>query len=308
MPSSNLSRIQIRLDRQELDLYGDDGALIRRYSVSTARNGPGEQSGSNCTPRGRHVIRAIVGRGAPAGTAFKGRRPTGEVWSPGLAAAHPGKDWILSRILWLSGLEPGRNRLGAVDSMRRYIYLHGTGDDQPMGVPLSIGCVRMRDREVIELADLVAPGSPVEILEQAPSELEMLDWPAARPLALPLRLAVFVAEQGVPRELEEDDADAISRHAVLRNPAGEVVATGRLLPDGHIGRIAVRHDRRGEGLGGRVMAALLAEAARLGLDRLVLHAQTHAEGFYRRFGFVPVGEAFMEAGLPHIAMTHGDPA
>jgi predicted GNAT family N-acyltransferase len=298
-------RIQIRLDRQELDLYGADGALIRRYSVSTARNGSGEMSGSGCTPRGRHIIRAIIGRGAALGTAFKGRRPTGEIWSPALAAANPEKDWILSRILWLSGLEPGKNRLGALDSMRRYIYIHGTGDDQPMGVPLSIGCIRMRDREMVELAELVLAGTPVNILEHAPPELEILDWPAARPLALPLRLAIFVAEQGVPLEMEEDGADPVSRHAALRNAAGEVIATGRLLSDGHIGRLAVRRDRRGQGLGARVLTALLAEAARLGMDRLILHAQTPAEGFYRRFGFVPVGEVFMEAGLPHIAMTRG---
>ena len=296
-------RIQIRLDRQELDLYGADGALIRRYPVSTARNGPGELNGSGCTPRGRHVIRAIIGRGVPLGTAFKGRRPTGEIWSPALAAAHPGKDWILSRILWLSGLEPGRNRLGRVDSMRRYIYIHGTGDDQPMGVPKSIGCVRMRNREAVELAELVAAGTTVDIRELAPPELEMLDWPAARPLALPLRLAVFVAEQGVPLDMERDEADPVSRHTVLRNLSGEVVATGRLLPDGHIGRLAVRRDRRGEGLGARVMAALLDEAGRLGMKHLVLHAQTPAEGFYRRFGFLSVGEVFMEAGIPHIAMV-----
>jgi len=301
-------RIQIRLDRQELDLYGADGALIRRYRVSTARNGPGEASGSGCTPRGRHLIRAIIGRGAPLGAAFRGRRPTGEIWSPALAAAHPGKDWILSRILWLSGLEPGQNRLGAVDSMRRYIYIHGTGDDQPMGVPLSIGCVRMRNREVVELAELVEAGTPVEILEGAPPELDVFAWAAARPLALPLRLAVFVAEQGVPLEMEEDEFDPVSRHAVLRNPAGEVVATGRLLPDGHLGRIAVRRDQRGQGLGSRVMAVLLDEAARLGITGLVLHAQTAAEDFYRRFAFVPMGEVFMEAGIPHIAMARGGPA
>jgi predicted GNAT family N-acyltransferase len=297
------TRLQIRLDRQELALYGADGALIRRYRVSTARNGAGERSGSGCTPRGYHLIRAVIGRGAPQGTVFKARRSTGEIWSPALAAANPGKDWILSRILWLSGLEPGRNRLGQLDSMRRYIYIHGTGDDQPMGVPLSIGCVRMRDREVVELAELVAPGTPVDILEQAPPELEILAWPAARSLALPLRLAVFVAEQGVPLEMEEDADDPISRHAVLRNPAGEVVATGRLLRDGHHGRMAVRRDRRGQGLGSRVLTALLEEAGRLGLDRLVLHAQTPAAGFYRRFGFAPVGEVFMEAGLPHIVMA-----
>ena len=93
------------------------------------------------------------------------RRPTGEYWTPAFAAEHPGRDWILSRILWLCGEEPGRNRLGAVDSMRRFIYIHGTGDDQPMGVPLSHGCVRMHNRDIIELFDLVAVGTWVEIRE-----------------------------------------------------------------------------------------------------------------------------------------------
>lgn len=101
----------------------------------------------------------------PIGTVFRGRRPTGEIWTPALAAAAPGRDWILSRILWLCGEEPGRNRLGEVDTMRRYVYIHGTGDDQPMGTPRSHGCIRMRNREVVELFDLVRPGTPVEICE-----------------------------------------------------------------------------------------------------------------------------------------------
>ena len=96
---------------------------------------------------------------------FRGRRPTGECWTPGFAAQHPGRDWILSRILWLSGEEPGRNRFGSVDTMRRYIYIHGTGDDQPMGVPLSHGCIRMRNCEMIELFELVPAGTAVEIVE-----------------------------------------------------------------------------------------------------------------------------------------------
>ncbi|WP_341649502.1 L,D-transpeptidase [Thauera humireducens] len=158
-------RICIDLGRQSLELFGDDGACIRRYAVSTALNGPGEESGSQRTPRGRHRIRARIGAGAPSGAVFRGRRPTGEYWTPEFAAAHPGRDWILSRILWLCGEEPGRNRLGRVDSMRRYIYIHGTGDDQPMGVPLSHGCVRMRNREIIELFDLVPAGTKVEIRE-----------------------------------------------------------------------------------------------------------------------------------------------
>ena len=156
--------IVIDIPSQTLSLIGGDGACIRRYQVSTARNGAGELSGSHCTPRGRHIVRARIGAGAPLGAAFRGRRPTGEVWTPELAATHPARDWILTRILWLSGTEPGRNRLGEVDSMRRYIYIHGTPDTEPMGVPVSIGCVRMRNREVAELFDLVPAGTPVEIL------------------------------------------------------------------------------------------------------------------------------------------------
>ena len=158
-------RIRVDLGRQCLELFGTDGACIRRYAVSTGERGAGERSGSLCTPRGRHRIRARIGAGAPAGAVFRGRRPTGEVWSREFAAAHPGCDWILSRILWLCGEEPGRNRGGEVDTMRRYIYLHGTGDDQPMGVARSHGCVRMRNRDIIELFELLPVGTPVEIVE-----------------------------------------------------------------------------------------------------------------------------------------------
>jgi lipoprotein-anchoring transpeptidase ErfK/SrfK len=158
-------RIVVELGRQSLALFGADGACIRRYRVSTARAGAGERNGSGCTPRGRHRVRAKIGAGAPLGAVFRGRRPTGEIWTPAFAAAHPGRDWILSRILWLCGEEPGHNRLGAVDSMRRYIYIHGTGDDQPMGVPCSHGCVRMRNRDVVELFELVPAGTAVEIVE-----------------------------------------------------------------------------------------------------------------------------------------------
>ena len=157
--------IRVDLARQHLELFGTDGACIRRYAVSTGERGAGERSGSLCTPRGRHRIRARIGAGAPAGAVFRGRRPTGEVWSREFAAAHPGCDWILSRILWLCGEEPGRNRGGEVDTMRRYIYVHGTGDDQPMGVARSHGCVRMRNRDIIELFELVPAGTMVEIVE-----------------------------------------------------------------------------------------------------------------------------------------------
>ena len=157
-------RIDISIPNQTLELFGDAGELLRRYSVSTAAKGAGERNGSNCTPRGRHIVRAKVGAGATANTVFVRRRPTGEVWSPELAAQFPDRDWILTRILWLSGCEPGRNRLGDVDTMRRYIYIHGSPDTAPMGTPGSIGCVRMRNADIVELFDLVPPYTPVEII------------------------------------------------------------------------------------------------------------------------------------------------
>lgn len=157
-------RISISIPAQTLELFDDEDRLLRRYAVSTAKNGAGEQRGSYCTPRGRHLIRAKIGAGQPENTVFVRRRPTGEVWSPEFGAANPGRDWILTRILWLSGCEPGFNRCGTVDTMRRYVYIHGSPDTVAMGAPGSIGCVRMRNRDIVELFDLVPPYTPVEIL------------------------------------------------------------------------------------------------------------------------------------------------
>jgi lipoprotein-anchoring transpeptidase ErfK/SrfK len=156
-------RIAISIPAQTLELFGDQDRLLKRYVVSTATNGAGEQSGSYCTPRGRHLIRAKVGAGETANTVFVRRRPTGEIWTPALAAANPNRDWILTRILWLSGCEPGLNRLGNVDTMRRYVYIHGSPDNVAMGTPGSVGCVRMRNNDIIELFDLVPPYTPVDI-------------------------------------------------------------------------------------------------------------------------------------------------
>ena len=152
----------VALDAQRLWCC-EEGRVVASYPVSTAARGAGQRRGSLQTPLGWHRIRAKIGAGAPLGAVFVGRRPTGEIWTPELAAAHPGRDWILTRILWLSGTEPGFNRLGEVDSMRRYIYIHGTPDTEPMGVPLSIGCVRMRNRDVAELFELVPAGTAVDI-------------------------------------------------------------------------------------------------------------------------------------------------
>ena len=152
-----MNTIVIDVPTQELRFAG------RVYSVSTAKRGLGEKNGSLCTPRGKHIVRARIGAGQPLGAVFVRRRPTGEVWTPELHGKHPGRDWILTRILWLSGCQPGFNRLGDVDTMRRYIYIHGTPDTAQLGVPGSIGCVRMRNRDVAELFELVAPYTPVEI-------------------------------------------------------------------------------------------------------------------------------------------------
>jgi len=161
--------VRVYLGDQTLDLLEDD-RLVRRYSVSTSRNGPGETNGSYCTPRGEHIIRAKIGAGLPLNTVYVRRRPTGEIYGPELAQAHPGRDWILTRILWLSGCEPGFNRHGSVDTMRRFVYIHGTPDTTELGKPGSIGCIRMRNTELVELFDAVPAGTPVSILEgRAPS-------------------------------------------------------------------------------------------------------------------------------------------
>ena len=158
-------KIEIDTGKQELVLRDERGEAVKTYFVSTAKNGVGEKSGSLCTPRGRHLVRAKIGAGQPLNTVFVRRRPTGELWSPELDARYPGRDWILTRILWLSGCEPGHNRLGEVDTMRRYIYIHGSPDSAEIGKPGSIGCVRMRNRDIVELFDLIPPYTAVEIKE-----------------------------------------------------------------------------------------------------------------------------------------------
>ena len=158
-------QIRISIGRQTLTLLDGAGEVLRVYSVSTAAKGPGELSGSHCTPRGRHLVRARIGAGQPENTVFVARRPTGEIYSRQLGEQFPRRDWILTRILWLSGCEAGRNRLGEVDTMRRYVYIHGSPDSTPMGHPGSIGCIRMHNADIIELFDLVAPYTPVDITE-----------------------------------------------------------------------------------------------------------------------------------------------
>lgn len=156
----------LRVDLRAQRLYRQRGdAPLASYPVSTAARGAGEAQGSGCTPRGWHRVRIRIGAGCPAGTVFVARRPTGERWSPELAARYPERDWILTRILWLGGSEPGRNRGGQVDTLRRFIYLHGTPPTEPLGEPRSHGCIRMADAALLEVFDAVRAGTKVWIHE-----------------------------------------------------------------------------------------------------------------------------------------------
>ncbi|PKM37494.1 MAG: hypothetical protein CVV06_05505 [Gammaproteobacteria bacterium HGW-Gammaproteobacteria-10] len=158
------SFIDISIPVQRLVLV-DQGRVVKSYPVSTAKNGPGELRGSECTPRGWHKIRAKIGQGLPIYTVFKARRPTGEIYSPELAEQFRGRDWILTRILWLSGLEPGKNRYGSVDTAWRYIYIHGCPDELLNGKPESHGCIRMLNADLIDLFERVAINTEVYIHE-----------------------------------------------------------------------------------------------------------------------------------------------
>ncbi|MBI4809139.1 MAG: L,D-transpeptidase [Nitrosomonadales bacterium] len=157
-------KISIHIPTQTLELLDDSGKSLRRYPVSTGANGVGEENGSFCTPRGKHIIRARIGAGQPENAVFVKRRPTGEVYTAELGMQQPGRDWILTRILWLSGKETGYNRSGSCDTMRRYIYIHGTPDGTELGRPGSRGCVRMRNRDLLELFDEAEVGTEVLIV------------------------------------------------------------------------------------------------------------------------------------------------
>ena len=158
-------KIHVSVADQTLRLVDEVGTLICAYPISTALAGVGEVFGSFQTPRGQHIIRAKIGAGLPENTVFVRRRPTGEIWTPELGQQYPGRDWILTRILWLSGCLPGFNRLGCVDTMRRYIYIHGSPDLAEMGVPGSHGCVRMRNADIVDLFERVPCYTAVDITE-----------------------------------------------------------------------------------------------------------------------------------------------
>ena len=160
-------RLVINIAQQTLTLYKQQ-KVVAQYAVSTAKNGIGSQQDSGCTPLGKHVIAEKIGLSAPSNAVFIGRVPTSEIYDEAFGALYPERDWILSRILWLSGLEEGFNKgsnsEGSCDTYQRYIYIHGTPDSEPMGVPLSHGCIRMRNQDIIELFAQVDEGTPVSII------------------------------------------------------------------------------------------------------------------------------------------------
>ncbi len=157
-------QIDVDLKGQRLRIR-HEGQVIREFPISSGANGAGEIQGSGCTPRGRHIVRAKIGADLPVAAVLRGRRWTGEVWNPALQERHPDRDWILTRILWLSGCEIGRNRLGCVDTFRRYVYIHGTPYVDALGAPHSKGCIRMSNADVLDLFDLIPPRTEVEIHE-----------------------------------------------------------------------------------------------------------------------------------------------
>mgnify|MGYP003394696184 CR=1 FL=1 len=163
-PCNADSFLDISISAQQLSII-ENGSVVKSYAVSTAKKGAGELMGSECTPRGRHKIRAKIGADQPLQAVFAGRRATGEIYSADLGRQYPQRDWILTRILWLGGLEPGKNRYGNVDTTWRYIYIHGCPDELMTSCPGSHGCIRMKNSDVLDLFNRVEAGMKVYIHE-----------------------------------------------------------------------------------------------------------------------------------------------
>lgn len=164
MTAKNL-KIEVSIAAQQLYVFQAD-KLLQTFQISSAKNGIGCEKNSFQTPIGKHKIRAKIGENQPINTVFVARRPTGEIYSAELKQTNPNRDWILTRILWLSGCEPGKNRLGNVDTMQRFVYIHGTPDDEAIDKPLSLGCLRMRNQDIVELFAMIPVGTPVEIFAE----------------------------------------------------------------------------------------------------------------------------------------------
>lgn len=257
--------IFVSLPAQTLELYHGPG-LLGRYRISSAVRGAGEERGSFMTPRGRHLVRAKIGTGCPENTVFVGRRPTEELWTPELATEFPERDWILTRILWLSGCEPGCNRLGQVDTMRRYIYLHGTPDTVKLGVPGSRGCLRMSNRDIIELFDRT-------------------------PAYIPVNIGDFLITAGQRRdnelEVQAMDNSGAPIARCLANDAGLITA------------LEVSEVWRSRGVAKQLLRSLIALAAASGMERLGVDAPSYLEAMWLRLGF----QAGAKSAGPALVLT-----
>ncbi len=162
---NGVNTININVTQQQLKLFDEDGNLLQQYPVSTSRYGPGNQNGSEQTPLGLHRIKDKLGGAMPVNEVFIGRGPHGNLEECIKRGVDLPDDVIMSRIMWLEGMEPGRNQGGYVDTYQRYIYIHGTNHEGTIGTPASIGCIRMCNQDVVDLFRLVEVGSEVLIEE-----------------------------------------------------------------------------------------------------------------------------------------------
>ena len=144
--------------------------IQKKYQISSGLNGIGEQENSGKTPRGWHKIEKKIGGEQPIHAVFKARVWTGEIYTEQLAQQSPDRDWILSRIMWLKGLEPNFNSGEGCDTFNRYIYIHGTPESEPLGIPVSHGCIRMHNQDVLEVYNLIPEGALVYISEHPVDE------------------------------------------------------------------------------------------------------------------------------------------
>ena len=152
-----VNSIKINVSKQLLSLFDEDGNLLRQYPVSTSKYGTGNVNGSEKTPLGLHRIKDKLGGAMPVNEVFIGRVPQGNLEECQIRGVDLPDDVIMSRILWLEGMEPGRNKGGYVDTYQRYIYIHGTNHEDDIGTPASIGCIRMRNQDVVDLYRLKRP-------------------------------------------------------------------------------------------------------------------------------------------------------
>lgn len=286
-----INSLIIDISTQTLTLYTQRQA-VAQYRVSTAAKGAGEESGSLMTPRGKHMIRAKIGADLPEGAVLVGRRFTGEVYSPILAAKFPARDWILSRILWLSGTQPGVNRGGHVDTLRRYIYIHGCPDSAPMGVPHSIGCIRMRNQDVVTLFDQVAVGMDVVIVEDS-SRLSDQSIPVIRELNAQQAMHLPLISGG--RCYTTETTTMLSEGAyfyAVWDQCGEVIASARLRLEGVLDTLFLQNITLLQPLLSRVRV----RANQLGWLEIRTMACVENTAAFQACQFEPVGDAFEDNG------------